>query len=55
MDSSIDLIASQINECVEAIEAHQLAIDRLKQKIRELRWQVIESADGDVSHYDDVA
>ncbi len=54
MDNSSE-IACQINACVEEIEVHQLAIAYLRQKIRELRWQAIETTDGEISHYDDVA
>jgi peptidoglycan hydrolase CwlO-like protein len=55
MDNSIDLIAHQISECVEKIEAYRHAINQLRQKIRELSWQVIETDDGEIAHYDDVA
>jgi peptidoglycan hydrolase CwlO-like protein len=55
MDNSIDLIAHQINECVEKIDAYHCAISHLRQKIRELSWQIVEADDGEISHYDDVA
>lgn len=55
MHNSIDLISFQIDEWIEEIEAYQLLISHLRQKIRELRWQVIETDDGEISYYDDVA
>ena len=55
MGNSIDPIFCQIDEWIEEIETYQRSIFHLKQKIRELRWQVIESDDGEISHYDDVA
>jgi uncharacterized coiled-coil protein SlyX len=55
MDTSIDLIANQIAECAEQIEVCQRKICHLRQKIRELSWQVIEADEGEISHHDNVA
>ena len=55
MCNSIDLISCQIDEWIEEIEAYQRLIVHLRQKIQELRWQAIESDNGEISHYDDVA
>jgi hypothetical protein len=51
----LDHIACQISEYLEKIEEYQRAIAKLKSKILELRWQVIETGDGEIAHYDDVA
>ena len=55
MGNSIDLISCQIDKWMEEIEDYQRLTVHLRQKIRELRWQAIESDDDEISHYDDVA
>ena len=55
MGGSLDSIAFQLDECLEKIEQYQLLIAKLKQRIRELSWQPIETIDGDIACYDDVA
>lgn len=55
MISSLDTVGFQIDECLGKIEEYQLLITKLKQRIRELSWQPIETIDGDVACYDDVA
>jgi hypothetical protein len=51
----LDDIACQISDCLEKIEDYQRAIANLEGRILELRWQVIETVDGEIVHYDDVA
>jgi hypothetical protein len=53
--NSLDLIAHQIASFVEQIEEHQRAISQIRIKIRELRWQAVETDEGDITQYDDVA
>jgi hypothetical protein len=54
MESSIDLIAHKIAECLEKIEDYKREISRLRQAIRNLSYQAIEVDDGEITHFDDI-
>ena len=55
MSNSIDLIAHQIAECLEKIEEYKREISLLRKMVRELSWQAVETDDGEISYFDDVA
>lgn len=55
MGYSLDSIAFQIDECLEKINEYEILIAQLEHIIRELRWQPVETVDGDIALYDDVA
>lgn len=54
MESSIDFIARKIAECIDKIEDYKREISRLRQAIRELSCQVVETDDGEITHFNNI-
>lgn len=54
MDSSLDSIARKIAECIEKIEDYQREISRLRQTVRLLSYQAIETDEGEIVHFNDI-
>ena len=54
MNYSMTFIDRKITEYSEQIENYKKEISRLKQLIRELKWQCLSDEDGDIASYDDI-
>ncbi|NJN88765.1 MAG: hypothetical protein HC881_23875 [Leptolyngbyaceae cyanobacterium SL_7_1] len=54
MESSIDFIAHKIAECIEKIEDYKREISRLRQTIRDLSYQAVETDEGEIAHFNDI-